>query len=364
VTEERPASSLFSGVVAQEEAVAALRAAARSPVHAYLLRGPSGNGGLAAAYGFAAALLCPDGGCGECTTCRAALAGRDPDLHVVRRSGASISKEAIRQIVTLAQRRPLAAARQVIVVLDVHLVLDRAPVLLKTLEEPPGETVFVLLADDLTPDLVTIASRCVEIQFPPVPREDVVRWLTVSGVPPDMAAVVADSSGGNPERARVMLDDPDVVGRVALWTSVPEELSASGTTAAALTRRVLESADRAVEPLRAAHAREIESLAAAAAEMGERGLPGRKEIVEQHQREERRFRTDALRAGLGVLARAYRGHVADAAAAGSVTVGDPDVRSAVAAVGLITETAQALPRNPNEALLLQSLFVRLAALAA
>jgi DNA polymerase III subunit delta' len=364
VTEERPAPSLFSGVVAQEEAVAALRAAAANPVHAYLLRGPSGNGGLVAAYGFAAALLCPDGGCGECATCRAALAGTDPDLHVVRRSGASISKEAIRQIVTLAQRRPLAAARQVIVVLDVHLVLDRAPVLLKTLEEPPGESVFVLLADDLTPDLVTIASRCVEIPFPPVPREDVVRWLTASGVPPDMAAVVAESSGGNPERARVMIDDPDVAARVALWASVPAELSASGMTAAGLTRRVLESADRAVEPLRVAHAREIESLAAAAAEMGERGLPGRKEIVEQHQREERRFRTDALRAGLGVLARAYRGHVVGAASASSVTVGDPDVRSAVAAVGLITETAQALPRNPNEALLLQSLFVRLASLAA
>ena len=120
--------------------------------------------------------------------------------------------------------------------LDVHLVLDRAPVLLKTLEEPPGESVFVLLADDLTPDLVTIASRCVEIPFPPVRREDVVRWLTASGVPPDMAAVVAESSGGNPERARVMVDDPDVAARVAFWTSVPDELSASGMTAAGLTR--------------------------------------------------------------------------------------------------------------------------------
>ena len=128
-----------------------------------------------------------------------------------------------------------------------------------------------------------------------------------------MAAVVADSSGGNPERARVMVDDPDVAARVALWTAVPDELSAAGMTAAGLTRRVLESADRAVEPLRAAHARELESLTAAAKEMGERGLPGRKEIVDQHQREERRFRTDALRAGLGVLARAYRGRVVRAA---------------------------------------------------
>jgi DNA polymerase III subunit delta' len=358
-----PVPALFAGVVSQDTAVAALRAAAVNPVHAYLFRGPPGNGGLAAAHGFAAALLCPEGGCGACATCRAALAGTDPDLHVVRRSGASVSKETLRQIVTLAQRRPLHAARQVIVVLDVHLVLDRAPVLLKTLEEPPGDTVFVLLADDVTPDLVTIASRCVEIPFPPVPRAELVQWLTGSGVPPDIAAVVADSSGGNPERARVMVDDPDVAARVALWTSVPEELTAAGMTAAGLTRRVLDSADRAVEPLRAAHARELESLTAAAKEMGERGLPGRKEIVEQHQREERRFRTDALRAGLGVLARAYRGRVIRGAG-GTIPVGDQDVRSATEAVGLITETAVALPRNPNETLLVQSLFVRLAALAA
>ena len=361
---ERPALELFAGVVGQEAAVAALRAAAVNPVHAYLFRGPAGNGGLAAAHGFAAGLLCPDGGCGACATCRAALAGTDPDLHVIRRSGASISIAEIRQVVSLAQRRPLHAARQVIVLLDVHLAALRAPALLKTLEEPPGDTVFILLTDEVIPELVTVASRSVEIEFPPVPREVMVRWLTDLGVPPDTAAVVADSSGGNPERARITVDDPDVAARVALWASVPDELGPSGMTAAGLTRRVIESADRSVEPLRAAHAREIETLTAAAREMGERGLPGRKEIQEQFQREERRFRTDALRAGLGVLARAYRGKVAAAAAGGTVAVGDEEVRSAVAAVGLITETTEALPRNPNEALLLQSLFVRLAALAA
>ena len=363
MNEERPAPELFAGVVSQEAAVAALRAAAANPVHAYLFRGAPGNGGLAAAYGFAAALLCPSGGCGECATCRAALAGTDPDLHVVRRSGASVSIGDLRQVVSLAQRRPLHSARQVIVVLDVHLAALRAPALLKTLEEPPGDTVFVLLADEVIPELVTIASRCVEVLFPPVPRAEVARWLTASGVPADMAAVVADSSGGNPERARIMVDDPDVAARVALWTSVPDELGAMGATAAGLTRRVLDSADRAVEPLRDAHAREIDALTAAAKEMGERGLPGRKEIVEQHQREERRFRTDALRAGLGVLARAYRERVVRAAA-GTAVVGDQDIRSAAAAVDLITETAEALPRNPNETLLVQSLFVRLAALAA
>ncbi len=359
-----PVPELFEGIVGQRDAVAALTAAAANPVHAYLFRGAAGNGGLVAAYGFAAALLCPRGGCGHCPTCVAALAGTDPDLHVVRRSGASVSKEAIRQIVTLAHRRPLAAARQVIVVLDMHLVLDRAPVLLKTLEEPPGETVFVLLADEVTPELVTIASRCIEVAFPPVPRQQLVSWLTTSGVAPELAAVVADSSGGNPERARLMVDDTDVAARVALWASVPERLDGTGSAAAAVTRQVVESSDRAVAPLQAAHAREIESLTETAKQFGERGLPGRREIVEQHQREERRFRTDALRAGLGVLARTYGGRVTTAAAKGTVEVGDPDVRAAAAAIGLITETVKALPRNPNESLLLESLFLRLAALAA
>ncbi len=165
---ERPAPELFAGVLAQEDAVAALRAAAANPVHAYLFQGAAGNGGLAAALGFAAALLCPDGGCGECATCRAALAGTDPDLHVVRRSGASVSIGEIRQVVGLAQRRPLHAARQVIVILDVHLAALRAPALLKTLEEPPGDTVFILLADQIVPELVTMASRCAVVPFPPV----------------------------------------------------------------------------------------------------------------------------------------------------------------------------------------------------
>ncbi len=53
-----------------------------------------------------------------------------------------------------------------------------------------------------------------------------------------------------------------------------------------------------------------------------------------------------------------------AVTAGTVAVGDQDVRSSAAAVGLITDTAEALQRNPNESLLLQSLFVRLATLAA
>lgn len=363
VTVGLPSPSLFVDVVGQEQAVSSLRAAAAQPVHAYLFRGAPGNGGLVAAHAFAAALLCPDGGCGVCRTCRAVLAGSDPDLHVIRRSGATLSVDDMRRLVSLAQRRPLQAARQVMIVTDVHLSALAAPALLKTLEEPPGPTVFVLLADDISPELATVASRCVQIEFPPVPRTAMVQWLVERGVGADVAAVVADSSGGNPERARVMIEDPDVAERAALWSSVPDQLTGAGVVAAELARQLLESAERAVEPLRVEHAREIERLTEEAAEFGEKGLPGRKEITDRHQREERRWRTDALRAGLGALARAYRDRMltqvarADAAA-------DLHAHASAEAVTLITDAARALPRNAQESLLLQSLLVRLGALSA
>jgi DNA polymerase-3 subunit delta' len=357
-----PAPTLFAEVVGQEQAVAALRAAARQPVHAYLFTGVAGNGGLVAAHAFAAALLCPDGGCGVCRTCRGALAGSDPDLHVIHRSGAMLSVDDMRRLVLLAQRRPFQAARQVVIVTDVHLGARAAPALLKTLEEPPGATVFVLLADEIGPDLTTVASRCVQIPFPPVPRATMVAWLVAQGSTPEVAAVVADSSGGSPERARVMMEDPDVAERAALWSSVPDQLTGSGVVAAELARGLLASAERAVEPLRAEHVAELERLTLEAKEFGEKGLPGRKEIVDHHQREERRWRTDALRAGLGALARAYRDRLVTEAAGGDVR-SEVHAHAAAAAVSLITEAAQALPRNPQEPLLLQSLLVRLGALS-
>jgi DNA polymerase-3 subunit delta' len=282
--------TLFDEVVGQESAVAMLRAAVPSPVHAYLFRGPAGHGGLAASRAFAAALLCAEGGCGVCQTCLGALAGGDPEL-------------------------------------------------------------------------ATVASRCVEVDFPPVPPPAMVQWLRQQGVDEGMAAVVADSSGGSPGRARVMLDDPEVAERAALWASVPSQLNGSGTVAADLARRLLASADRATEPLRAEHGVEVERLTAEAKDMGEKSLAGRKEITDQQQREERRWRTDALRAGLGALSRSYRdrtlalvgGPPGDAAA-------QRHALAASEAVTLISQTARVLPRNPNEALLLQSLLVRLGAL--
>ena len=72
---------LFAAAVGQPRDVDLLRAAAQAPVHAYLFHGPQGSGKRAAARAFAAALLCPNGGCGGCRSCRLALDGEHPDVR-------------------------------------------------------------------------------------------------------------------------------------------------------------------------------------------------------------------------------------------------------------------------------------------
>ena len=355
-----PAASLFIEVVGQPAAVAALRAAARHPVHAYLFRGPPGSGRRAAARAFAAALLCARGGCGHCDDCRRALAGTHPDLVTVERTGASLGIEEARRLTMLAQRRPYEAARQVLVVADVHLALRSAPALLKTVEEPPPSTVFVLLADDVPPELVTVASRRVEVAFPPVPTGAVATWLTERGVDPDRAALVASGAGGDLVRARLLAEDEGFSARLDLWRSVPARLDGQGAVSAELARSLLDSLDSAVAPLQAQHGADLAEAEAEATARGERGLPGRKELVDRQHREERRWRTDELRAGLGVLARAYRDRLADVVRDGSGAPTRPgELRGYEEAVGLITATAVALQRNPNESLLLESLLVSL-----
>lgn len=364
----RPVPELFDAVVGQPRAVEALRAAARNPVHAYLFVGQPGAGPRAASRAFAAALLCPDGGCGECRSCRRALAATHPDLVVVERTGAALDVEDARRLISLALRRPLEASRQVLVVSDVHLAERSAPALLKTVEEPPRSTVFVLLADDVPPELATVASRCAEISFPPVPPSAIAAWLAGQGTEPDRAQAIAEGSGGDLDRARLLAEDPSYAKRLALWRSVPGRLDGHGATAGSLARELLAATEAALAPLRAEHAAALEALEVDAKAMGERGVPGRKDVVDRQHREERRWRTDELRTGLGVLARAYRDRLADAlgavtAGAGAAAPRPGEARSDAEAVALIGEAAAGLKRNAQETLLLEALFVRLARLA-
>lgn len=345
--------TLYEDVVGQERAVAQLRAAAAAPVHAYLLVGPAGSGKRAAARSFAAALLCADGGCGDCRDCRLALSETHPDFTVVERVGASISKEQIDDIIRTASLTPVEARRKVIVPVDFHLVAERAPRLLKTIEEPPGDCVFVVLAEDVPSDFVTIASRCVRIDFRPVPTAAVEARLIADRVDPALAAAVAEAAGGNLDRARLLADDPGFLERRAAWAAVPSRLDGTGAAVAVVAEELLGRIDAVADPLAARQAVELAELDEAAERYGDtRGVGGRRtKLAERHRRELRRLRTDELRFGLAVVEAAYRDALREGAPA----------RACVEAIAAVDAAARELLRNPTEALFLQALFVRLSA---
>ncbi|HEV3328205.1 MAG TPA: hypothetical protein VGZ33_02315 [Acidimicrobiales bacterium] len=357
--------TLFEGVVGQGRAVAALRASLRRPVHAYLFLGPPGSSKEAAAVGFAAGLVCPNGGCGVCDSCRRALRGVHPDISSVHRTGAAITVDEIRDVTTRALRRPVEGVRQVLVIDDVHLAVRSAPALLKTLEEPPATTVFILTAEDVPPGLSTVASRCATVTFAALGEAEVADWLMHRGVEPLHARLVAAGAAGDLERAALLADDADYQVRMARWREVPSQLDGTGATAAVTADELLDSLDAALEPLRRHHGAELGQLEEEARQRGERGVPGRREVQERHQRAERRWRTDELRAGLAVLQRAYRDRLRAVLEQldeqpGSPRLVDEAARDA-AAVERISAASAALRRNVAAPLLVASLLAQLGA---
>jgi DNA polymerase-3 subunit delta' len=364
--------ALFSGIVGQERAISALEAAAARPVHAYLLVGPPGTGKRRAAEGLAAALLCPSSPPdGTCESCRRVLAGVHPDVIHVEREGAAIGIDTAREVIRAALTSPVEGARKVVVLHDFHLVKEAAPALLKTIEEPPGTTVFVILAEHLPPDLVTIASRCIQVEFRPLSSEQVEVALQGDGVPPELAAHLAEASGGRLDRARLLAADGQFEVRRQAWREVPARLDGTGATAAAIAEELMGYLESSVEPLNAAQAIELKELvernerAAAvvgsgrsrsAARSGGRAAKaaanaGVKNLEERHRREQRRQRTDELRFGLAILSGAYRDRLHSGSAAGRV--------ASMEAVGHIDKLSRDLTYNPGELLAIQALLVRL-----
>ena len=335
--------SVFDDVIGQEAAVAA-------PVHAYLLVGPPGSGKRTAAQAFAAALLCPRDGCGECDVCLRVLGGAHPDVMLVERTGPSITVDQAREVRRLALRSPNEGGRKVLILTDFHLVREAASVLLKVLEEPPASTVFVILAEQVPPELVTIASRCVRVDFGPLSAEQVTLALVGEGVPGEVAVAVAAVAGGRLDRARLLANDPGFAERREVWRAVPGRLDGTGAAVAVVSADLAEVLGKAgVAALETRQAAELQELEERVERTGERGA-GRKVLAERHKRELRRLRHDELRFGLATIAGVY---------GEALTAGSADARACVDAIAAIQAAAEAMVRNPTEALLLQDLLLRL-----
>jgi DNA polymerase-3 subunit delta' len=346
--------SLWEGVVGQPRAVEYLRRAALDPVHAYLFVGPPGSTKDEAARAFAAAVL--SGGADDSATrdARLALAGEHPDIHEILRTGPFITAEQAREIARVAVLAPVEGPRKVMVLHEFHLLRpEGAALLLKTLEEPPASTTFVVLADFVPPELVTISSRCVRVEFRAIPDDVLADRLLAEGAPSEQVPAVVAAAGGDLDRARVLAGDPELAARRAAFAAVPRRLDGTGAVVMRLVDELAARIEEAAAPLAARHTAELAELEARVERLGERGS-GRKALEERQQREVRRYRMDELRSGLATLAATYRDALVEA----------PERRSAelVAAVHRVFAAVESLERNPNEKLLLQALLWSLPAI--
>lgn len=346
----------WADVIGQDAATARLDAAASAPVHAYLLLGSPGSGSYRGALGFASLLLSSAAvAAGDVTAAtrhrRLALEGRHPDLVIIEAGGNELLVADAEEMIRQASTSPVEGNRKVIVVPSVEVINETAiGKMLKIIEEPPETAVFVLMAQEVPPEIVTIASRCVPVEFSPISTMVMETALFAAGVPPKRAKIAAAAANGDMERARLLATDDALVERAALWRSVPDRVDGTGTVVHELVSQVREAMDAAQEPLVAQHATQVEALEAQVELTGERGS-GRSTLVAKQKREIRKLRVDEIRFGLATVSRRYRDRLIERSD-----------EAAVASLAAIQQTTEAVRRNPNEALLLQSLFLNLSRL--
>lgn len=191
------AADVWTDVVGQPDAVRVLRRAATDPTamtHAWLITGPPGSGRSVAARAFAAALVGGEGDdAASLATRRRVLAGNHPDVRVVATDKTIITVAEVRDLVTLAQRTPGEGEWRVIVVEDADRIVERsANALLKSIEEPPERTVWVLCAPSERDVITTIRSRCRHLTLRIPPAQAVADLLVRRhGIEPEAALTAA-----------------------------------------------------------------------------------------------------------------------------------------------------------------------------
>ena len=226
--------------------------------HAWLLQGPSGLGQYELALELARAWLCEQpteqGACGTCHSCHAVDVRTHPDLCVLlpetlslelgwpldektqdkldkkeRKPSKEIRVDAAREMVSFTQHTRSGGRTKVVLIYPAERMnAITANTILKTLEEPPGETRFVLASEAAHGLLPTIRSRC-QVHTLAWPRtEAALAWLQAQGLGQGDAAALLRASGGRPADALVLAAQGV---QAAQWSALPRALAKGDVSA-------------------------------------------------------------------------------------------------------------------------------------
>jgi DNA polymerase-3 subunit delta' len=361
-------------VPGQERAIAFLRQAVARPHHAYLLAGPEGGGKQLAARAFAAALLCANGGCGDCRDCRLALEDQHPNEVVVEPEGRDIHVDTVRaEIWHPAHRTAPEPGRKVFLVREAdRLNPAAADVLLKVLEEPPADAVLVLLSarPDELPE--TVLSRCHVVSFVPLSERFVAGTLRSEGVDEAMATLAARLSGGNLGRARRLARDEDGLAFREVARSALDLAARDVAGALEAADLVLAAAERYKKGVAEAQREELGPF------LDERGRPEEayrgpiRRLQQRHERQLRRAEREYVDRVLLAVSALLRDRVAASVGGGRDLLLNPDLAPTPAPIPAVTSGLAAAEEaraglaedvNLNARLVLEQAFLRLGATA-
>ena len=208
----------FAGIVGQERAIDLLKKSMDNAniSHAYLFSGPAGVGKMQVAMAFAHSLIhLQDKQAGVYFS-----ENMHPDLFIIEKleDRSLISKEQIsRELEPWLALKPYRAQRRVAIIRDAQLMsLEAANALLKTLEEPPGYALIILISDDDNL-LETIISRCQVVRFFPLPEKDITEYLLAQGIDREKASWAAQLGQGSVSRALCFAQEE---GLEQIWDTV------------------------------------------------------------------------------------------------------------------------------------------------
>ncbi len=320
--------SVFDELVGQEHlisilqgALTASRTGEESPetsthgmTHAWIFTGPPGSGRSSAAIAFAAALVCPDGGCATCNACRSVHNGAHPDVEIIRTEGLSIKIDEVRELLTRVSWAPSMGGWRVVVMEDAdRLTESAANALLKAIEEPGARTVWLLCAPTLHDLLPTIRSRARHLQLRTPSTQAVTAVLTNrDGISPGMADFAARVSQGHIGRARYLATNESVRNNRATIMKLPTQLGDIASAFKAAQTLVDLATDQAKASAEERDERESEELSAAWGKgatgrgMATGGSKALKDLAAEQKTRATRMVRDSLDGALLDIATFYR----------------------------------------------------------
>ena len=190
--------------------------------HAILISGPEGVGKRTLALLISQYMLCESGNppCGECRACIQALKYEHPDQVLIRKGvplsseikegRATIPVEDIREMIRITGATPARGGKRTVIIHDAEAMTPQAQnALLKTLEEPPEGTCFLIVTSHPESILNTVTSRCARLHIHAWPYEYITRRLTERGTAKERAEAAADLAEGSVGRAIRLAEDEE-----------------------------------------------------------------------------------------------------------------------------------------------------------